>query len=147
MVFNLILLQVDWGPLMPDLYTRFMTSFNLPVTYGGSGVHIKQGIRGAATCTTGCDSVSNTGCTRSVTKWIVHTLGPGSEGQTHLSRLLVALQSYFQPVNSNDSSDLLHVFVASLCTCFVDRVHAERHNLKWETKVILSTMSWRLLGS
>ena len=60
---------------------------------------------------------------------------------------LHTVQSYFQPVNSNDSSDLLHVFVASLCTCFVDRVHAERHNLKWETKVILSTMSWRLLGS
>jgi hypothetical protein len=28
---------VDWEPMMGDLYTRFMTSFKLPVTYGNSG--------------------------------------------------------------------------------------------------------------
>ena len=114
--------QVPWGPLMPDLYTRFMNSFNLPVTYGGSGVHIKHGISGTA-------------CIGSITKWIIHTLGPDSESQDHLNSLLVALQSYYHPANSNNSSELLHVFISCLCTYFVDRVHIERYNKKWETKV------------
>ena len=110
---------------MPDLYTRFMNSFNLPVTYGGSGVHIKHGISGTA-------------CIGSITKWIIHTLGPDSESQEHLNSLLVALQSYYHPANSNNSSELLHVFISCLCTYFVDRVHIERYNKKWETKVQFS---------
>jgi len=114
--------QVDWNDLMPDLYTRFMASFNLPVTYGGSGVHIKHGISGAS-------------CLGSMAKWIISTLGPDSNSQSHLTSLLVALQSYYQPANSNNSSELLHVFISCLSTYMVDRVHLERYNKKWETKV------------
>ena len=33
---------------MGDLYTRFLNSFNLPVTYGGSGVRLKHGLAGQA---------------------------------------------------------------------------------------------------
>jgi len=114
--------QVDWEKYMPDLYTRFMASFNLPVTYGGSGVHIKHGISG-------------TSCLGSMTKWIVSSLGGGSTSQSHLSSLLGAVQSYYHPANSNNSSELLHVFISCLCTYFLDRVHLERHNTKWVTKV------------
>lgn len=60
--------EVAWEPLMPDLYTRFMASFNLPVTYGGSGVHIKHGISGTA-------------CIGAITKWVVSTVGGGSSSQ------------------------------------------------------------------
>lgn len=114
--------QVPWEPLMPDLYTRFMASFNLPVTYGGSGVQIKHGLSGTA-------------CLGSITKWIVSTLGGGSPSQAHLQTLLTALQSYYHPANSNSASELLHVFISCLCTFFVDRVHLERFNTKWESKV------------
>ena len=37
---------MDWEPYMGDMYTRFMNSFNLPVTYGGSGVRLKHGMSG-----------------------------------------------------------------------------------------------------
>ena len=114
--------QVDWDKYMPELYTRFMASFNLPVTYGGSGVHIKHGISGSS-------------CLGSITKWIVSTLGGRSSSQTHLSSLLGAIQSYYHPANSNNSSELLHVLISGLCTYFVDRVHLERHNKKWVTKI------------
>ena len=43
--------------------------------------------------------------------------------------------TYYHPANSNNSSELLHVFISCLCTYFVDRVHIERYNKKWETKV------------
>jgi proteasome activator subunit 4 len=92
------------------------------VTYGGSGVHIKHGISGTA-------------CIGSITKWIVSTLGGGGPSQAHLDTLLGALQSYYHPANSNGSSELLHVFISCLCTYLVDRVHLERYNKKWETKV------------
>jgi len=114
--------EVAWEPLMPDLYTRFMASFNLPVTYGGSGVHIKHGISGTA-------------CIGAITKWVVSTVGGGSSSQAYLTTLLLALQSYYHPANSNSSSELLHVFISCLCTYFVDRVHLERHNRKWVSKV------------
>lgn len=114
--------QVDWEPLMLDLYTRFMASFNLPVTYGGSGLHLKHGISGAS-------------CVGPITKWIVSTLGGGSSSQQHLTSMLGAIQSYYHPANSNASSEQLHIFISSLCTHFVDRLHLERHNNKWQTKI------------
>ena len=44
-------------------------------------------------------------------------------------------RSYYHPANLNNSSEQLHVFIASLCNHFIDRLHLERHNKKWETKV------------
>ena len=44
-------------------------------------------------------------------------------------------RSYYHPANMNNSSEQLHVFIASLCNHFIDRLHLERHNKKWETKV------------
>jgi hypothetical protein len=114
--------QVDWERIMLDLYTRFMASFNLPVTlYGGSGVYIKHCISGSS-------------CLGSMTKWIASTMGGGSTSLGRLSSLLGAIQSYYHPANNN-SSELLHVFISCLCTYFIDRVLLERHNKKWVTKV------------
>ena len=115
---------VDWEPMMTDLYTRFMSGFNLPVTFGGSGLQIKHGISGA-------------NCNTIISKWIVSTLGPGSSSQSHLTSMLRAIRSYYHPANLNNSSEQLHVFISSLCTHFIDRLHLERHNKKWETKVPL----------
>ena len=62
----LLLFRLFWrslrnSPAWLDLYTKFMASFNLPVTYGGSVVHIKHGN-------------SSLSCLGSMTKWIVSTL-------------------------------------------------------------------------
>ena len=63
------------------------------------------------------------------------TLSPGSSSQRHLTNMLRAIRSYFHPANINNSSDQLHGFISSLCTHFIDRLHLERHNKKWETKI------------
>ena len=49
--------------------------------------------------------------------------------------MLRAIRSYFHPANINNSSEQLHSFISSLCTHFIDRLHLERHNKKWETKI------------
>ena len=107
---------------MAEYYTRFMSSFNLPVTFGGSGLQIKHGM-------------SNSNVTGIVSKWIVYTLGPGSSSQSHLSIMLRAIKSYYHPANLNSSSDQLHSFISALCSTFIDRLYIERHNTKWVTKI------------
>jgi len=114
--------ELDWEPYMGDLYTRFMNSFNLPVTYGSSGVRLKHGLASQA-------------CLGNITQWIVSSLGPGSNGQKHLSTLLMAVQSYYHPANVNNSSEVLHLFISNLTNQFISRVHKERYNTKWECKV------------
>ena len=59
-----------------------MSSFNLPVTFGGSGLQIKHGISG-----------SGNSFTQILTKWIVSTLGPDSSSQAHLTSMLRAIRS------------------------------------------------------
>ena len=49
--------------------------------------------------------------------------------------MLRAIRSYFHPANINNSSEQLHSFISSLCTHFIDRLHLERYNKKWETKI------------
>ena len=71
--------QVDWENYIQMLYTRLMSSFNLPVTFGGSGLQIKHGMSG-------------NNCTGAITKFIVSTLGPGSSSQAHLTRMLRAIR-------------------------------------------------------
>ena len=43
-------------------------------------------------------------------------------------------RSYYHPANLNNSSDHLHAFIASLCHHFIERLHLERHNTKWECR-------------
>ena len=71
-----------------------------------------------------------------MSKWIVSALG-GSEGQivqNYLDKMIIALESYFHPANSNLASGGLHMFIKSLCNYFVHRLHNERHNKKWNCK-------------
>jgi len=114
--------EMDWEPYMGDMYTRFMNSFNLPVTYGSSGVRLKHGMSGQP-------------CINSITQWIIFTLGPGSSSQDYLTKLLTALQSYYHPANTNNSSEELHLFISCLTSQFVSRVHVERYNTKWECRI------------
>ena len=114
--------QVDWEPHLAEFFTRIMNSFNLPVTFGGSGLVIKHGMSGSS-------------CTGAVSKWIVYTLGPGSTSMSHLSKMLRAIRSYYHPANLNNSSEQLHGFISSLCSNFINRLHVERHINKFETKI------------
>ena len=51
-----------------------------------------------------------------------------------LTKMLLAIESYYYPANDSPASEGLHSFIALLCTYFVNRVHLERYNTKWKSK-------------
>jgi len=96
----------------------------LPFSYGSSGIKLKFGMANASTATM-----------HPVARFVVSAMR-GGRGLVlaYVRRLLVALESYYQPANLSQASDVLHVFVHTLCLYFVRRVHMERHNRKWPCK-------------
>jgi hypothetical protein len=54
--------------------------------------------------------------------------------QLFLTKMLLAIESYYYPANDSPASEGLHSFIALLCTFFISRVHLERYNTKWKSK-------------
>ena len=102
-----------------------MNALNLPYSYGCSGIRMKYGLGG-----------STAASLHPVSRWIVSAI-KGGDGRVLglLRRVFLAVQSNFQPANVSPSSDVLHAFVSTLCFYFSRRLHLERHNRKWTTKV------------
>ena len=69
-----------------------------------------------------------------ISKWIISAIGGSESGRTiqnYLSKMIYAIESYFQPVNSdNQSAPILHAFINFLCENFLKRLHNERYNTK-----------------
>lgn len=114
--------RIDWEPYLEIIFTRVMTAFCLPVTYGNSGIKVKFGLSGSNAFTT-------------IARWIVSVMG-GKESsvQLYLTKMLQAIESYYYPANDSSASEGLHSFIAVLVTYFVNRVHIERYNTKWKSK-------------
>ena len=65
----------------------------------------------------------------------IYTLLAGKDSvQTHLDKMLLAIESYYHTANITEASDGLHNFISLLCSFYVRRVHVERYNLKWKSK-------------
>jgi proteasome activator subunit 4 len=74
---------IDWEPYLPAMFARVLKMFNLPVRYNKTSVGGKG---------TQLDS-------QTAARWIVSTLGGGSQTQHYLSRLLLSIESYYHPAN------------------------------------------------
>ncbi|XP_074105098.1 proteasome activator complex subunit 4 [Cotesia typhae] len=110
---------IDWEPHIPLMYTRFMRSLNLPVTY-------KQTIGGR----------THQLLISSVVEWIVATLGNESSGQIHLDKLLKAIETYFYQANSGPWVEKLKDLLSKLASQFVLRLHNERYGKRtWKLQV------------
>ena len=101
---------IDWSSHIDFLFPRFMGRFDLPGT------------------------ASSNLSAWDVSKWIISTIGGSESGRTvqnYLSKMIYAIESYFQPVNSdNQSAGLLHLFINFLCENFIKRLHNERYDTK-----------------
>ncbi|QQP39730.1 Uncharacterized protein FKW44_013541, partial [Caligus rogercresseyi] len=108
--------RIDWSPWTRDIFTKIMNALNLPVTYGGSGLRFQFGLSDA---TLPVDRIHS---------------GRRESHHELLERLLCAIESYYYPANTNSASEILHSFISLLCSYFVERIHIERYNSKWESK-------------
>jgi proteasome activator subunit 4 len=102
--------KIDWSPYIEFLFPRFMGRFSLPGT-----------------------TMSNLD-TIDISIWIIATIGGSESGRTiqnYLRKMVYAIESYFQPVNSdNQSANNLHLFIICLCEYFIRRLHNERYDTK-----------------
>uniref|UniRef100_A0A8D8S251 Proteasome activator complex subunit 4 n=1 Tax=Cacopsylla melanoneura TaxID=428564 RepID=A0A8D8S251_9HEMI len=104
----------DWEKHMPSMFTRFLRSFSLPVTYN-------------QITSSKADKIP----TGAMTMWIVANLGGGSSCQDHLDQLLKAVESYFHPANIGRWCQRLKQLLSKLPHHFVSRLHQERHKKCW----------------
>lgn len=110
---------IDWEPYIPLMFTRFLRSLNLPVSY-------KQ------IQTTKHHKLDTT----AIALWIVSVLGGNSSAQRYLDKFMMALESYFHPANFGRWVVKLSELLSKLPLCFVQRVNFERYKkLTWETPV------------
>ncbi|CAG2120189.1 unnamed protein product, partial [Medioppia subpectinata] len=111
---------VDWNPYIPEIFTHLIRSFNL---MGGS--HKVQITRGY--------SVFNI---NSVVLWVVAMLGPGSQCQSHVTKLFKAVESYYHPSNTGKWNLKLQQLLFKLPSSFISRIHRERYKKpSWRTPI------------
>ncbi len=91
-----------------------MNALNLPCSFGSSGVRLRYGL-------------ANSSSFLYIARFVVSAIH-GGRGVVlgHLRRILLAVESFYQPANINSASEGLHLFVNTLCQYFVRRVHVER---------------------
>ncbi|XP_021936150.1 proteasome activator complex subunit 4B-like isoform X2 [Zootermopsis nevadensis] len=110
---------IDWEPHIPVMFTRFLRSLNLPVSYKNmqSSKHHKLD-------------------TSAIALWIVSVLGGGSSAQKYLDKFMKAIESYFHPANFGRWLVKLKDVLCKLPFYFVQRLHTERYKkLTWETPI------------
>jgi proteasome activator subunit 4 len=75
---------LNWEPYLPLIFARVQKMFNLPVHYNKTSVASGRGGQ--------LDS-------QTAARWIVSTLGGGSQTQHYLTRLFLSIESYYHPAN------------------------------------------------
>lgn len=112
---------IDWNPYMPQIFSLFLSSLNLPVN--GS-------VRNGSLSLRNMVSHVNTSA-----KWFVYMIGGDSLVLDYLKKLFTTLESFYHPSNHGKFSVTLLAFLNSIIDQFVRRLHSERHAKEnWFTK-------------
>lgn len=74
---------IDWEPYIPIMFTRFLRSLDLPVSYKQ-----KQSLKHHKLETT------------PIAVWIVSTIGNNSSTLKYLEKFMQTIESYYHPANS-----------------------------------------------
>ncbi|XP_077865747.1 proteasome activator complex subunit 4-like [Saccoglossus kowalevskii] len=102
---------IDWTPYIPKIFTRMLRCFNLPV--GTKKLQVGRA----------CNSYHiPTMCTL-----IIAMLGPDGVCEDHLTRFILALESYYHPSNMGKYTIKLQGLLYKLPATFVRRIHRERY--------------------
>ncbi len=104
---------VDWEPYLPVMFARVLKMFNLPVRYNKTSVGGKGTLLDSQTAA----------------RWIVNTLGGGSQTQHYLSRLLLSIESFYHPANIGR---LVNWFFNLKLLCNIELRHCKNF---WTSKI------------
>lgn len=110
---------IDWEPHMPLMFTRFLRSLDLPVSYKQRQSQKHHKLE-----------------TTPMAVWIVAVIGGGSSALDHLQKFMQTIESYYHPANAGRWSIKLRELFRNIPFYFVQRLHRERYKEKsWGPEV------------
>lgn len=110
---------IDWTPYIPQIFTRFLKGFNLPVGNSHNATQSNNNV----------DIIS-------YVQWIVSSIGNNSCAQDHIDKLFKTLKTFYHPSNTGRWNLRLTNLLVSFPKIFIKRLHRERVALKsWKTPI------------
>ncbi|KAM0029418.1 putative armadillo-like helical, proteasome activator complex subunit 4 domain-containing protein [Helianthus debilis subsp. tardiflorus] len=115
----------NWEDLLPELFSRFLNMFEVPVASGGGSypftIDVPRNTRFLFT------NRSQTPA-KAMAKSIVYLLKPGSLAQQHFDKLVNLLEQYYHPSNGGRWTYSLERFLFHLVYTFRKRLQREKEN-------------------
>lgn len=115
----------DWEDLLPEIFSRFLNMFEVPVASGGGSypfsIDVPRNTRFLFSNRSHTPS-------RAIAKSIVYLLKPGSLAQQHFEKLVNLLEQYYHPSNGGRWTYSLERLLFHLVYTFQKRLQQEKEN-------------------
>ncbi|GJX86577.1 proteasome activator subunit 4 [Tanacetum coccineum] len=115
----------DWEDLLPEIFSRFLNMFEVPVASGGGSypftIDVPRNTRFLFT------NRAHTPA-KAIAKSIVYLLKPGSLAQKHFDKLVNLLEQYYHPSNGGRWTYSLERLLFHLVYTFQKRLQREKEN-------------------
>lgn len=115
----------DWEDLLPEIFSRFLNMFEVPVASGGGSypfsIDVPRNTRFLFSNRSQTPS-------KAIAKSIVYLLKPGSLAQQHFEKLVNLLEQYYHPSNGGRWTYSLERFLFHLVYTFQKRLQREKEN-------------------
>ncbi|KVI02352.1 Armadillo-type fold [Cynara cardunculus var. scolymus] len=113
----------DWEDLLPEIFSRFLNMFEVPVASGGGSypfsIDVPRNTRFLFSNRSHTPS-------KAIAKSIVYLLKPGSLAQQHFEKLVNLLEQYYHPSNGGRWTYSLERFLFHLVYTFQKRLQQEK---------------------
>jgi proteasome activator subunit 4 len=114
--------RIDWNPMLPWLFTKFLGAFALPVGSGQSSAPYQHNLPSNVVMLLPYGA----GREAKIAQMIVSMIIPGNNTLDYLQKMLAATNAFFHPSNTGNWSAYLGVLIYKLTEAFAERLHKER---------------------
>ncbi|KAJ0715844.1 putative armadillo-like helical, proteasome activator complex subunit 4 domain-containing protein [Helianthus annuus] len=114
---------MNWEDLLPEIFSRFLNMFEVPVANGGGAYPFSIDVPGSTRSLFPSQTPA-----KAVAKSIVYLLKPGSLAQQHFDKLVNLLEQYYHPSNGGRWTYSLERFLFHLVYTFRKRLQREKEN-------------------
>nr|XP_043630941.1 proteasome activator subunit 4 [Erigeron canadensis] len=115
----------DWEDLLPEIFSRFMNMFEVPVASGSGSYPFSMDV---PRNTRFLFSNRSQTPSKAIAKSIVYLLRPGSLTQQHFEKLVNLLEQYYHPSNGGRWTYSLERFLFHLVYTFQKRLQCEKES-------------------
>ncbi|RZC51061.1 hypothetical protein C5167_019488 [Papaver somniferum] len=116
---------IDWEDILPDLFTRYLNMFEVPVANGNASYPYPMDVPRNTRFLFSNKAITPA---RDIAKSIVYLLKPGSSTQAYFEKLVNLLEQYYHPSNGGRWTYSLERFLRYLVITFQKRLQREQEN-------------------